>query len=205
MKKNCRTGLMAVINAIMLEKSCETAEHADRLAQYAAAIGRELGLTESDLLDLEMAAVLHDIGKMSVEERVLLKEDALTPEEWVSIRKHPEVGYRIAQATPELRRIADDILSHHERWDGTGYPRGLRGEEIPLLARIITLVDAYDAMISRRPYRLPLSVDEAKAELRRCAGSQFDPFLTRLFLEKVLTGERREIFSGCAAVPDPQE
>ncbi len=149
--------------------------------------------------------MLHDIGKMSVEERILLKEDVLTPEEWVSIRKHPEAGYRIAQATPELRRIADDILSHHERWDGTGYPRGLKGEEIPLLARIITLVDAYDAMISRRPYRLPLSVDEAKAELRRCAGSQFDPALTWLFLEKVLTEENREIFSGCAAAPGPQE
>lgn len=185
-RKSVRSDLIASINATMLEKSHETAEHADRLVQHAKAIGEHLMLPEATLFDLELATALHDIGKMSVDERILLKKEALTPEEWGQVRRHPEAGYRIAQATTELMPIADFILSHHERWDGNGYPRGLKGEEIPLIARIINIVDSYDAMTSQRPYGKPLTREEAIAEMERCSGTQFDPDLIRIFLEKIL-------------------
>gem|GEM_PF-634802 len=191
-RKSVRSDLIASINATMLEKSHETAEHADRLVQHAKAIGEHLMLPEATLFDLELATALHDIGKMSVDERILLKKETLTPEEWGQIRKHPEAGYRIAQATTELMPIADFILAHHERWDGNGYPRGLKGEEIPLIARIINIVDSYDAMTSQRPYGKPLTQYEAIAEMERCAGTQFDPDLIRIFLEKVLDQEESQ-------------
>ena len=110
----------------------------------------------------------------------------LDPEEWDEIRKHPEAGYRIAQATPELMPIAEHILAHHERWDGKGYPQGLKGDQIPLIARIITIVDSYDAMTENRPYRTAMSEEAAKAEIIRNAGTQFDPFITEVFVDKVL-------------------
>lgn len=191
-RKSVRSDLIASINATMLEKSHETAEHADRLVQHAKAIGEHLMLPEATLFDLELATALHDIGKMSVDERILLKKETLTPEEWGQIRKHPEAGYRIAQATTELMPIADFILAHHERWDGNGYPRGLKGEEIPLIARIINIVDSYDAMTSQRPYGKPLAKEKAIAEMERCAGTQFDPDLVRVFLEKVLEPEEEQ-------------
>lgn len=191
-RKSVRSDLIASINATMLEKSHETAEHADRLVQHAKAIGEHLKLPEGALFDLELATALHDIGKMSVDERILLKKDPLTPEEWGQVRKHPEAGYRIAQATTELMPIADFILSHHERWDGNGYPRGLKGEEIPLIARIINIVDSYDAMTSQRPYGKPMLREEAITEMKRCSGTQFDPELTRIFLEEVLALEESQ-------------
>ena len=191
-RKSVRSDLIASINATMLEKSHETAEHADRLVQHAKAIGEHLKLPEGALFDLELATALHDIGKMSVDERILLKKDPLTPEEWGQVRKHPEAGYRIAQATTELMPIADFILSHHERWDGNGYPRGLKGEEIPLIARIINIVDSYDAMTSQRPYGKPMLREEAITEMKRCSGTQFDPELTRVFLEEVLALEESQ-------------
>ncbi len=109
----------------------------------------------------------------------------LTPEEWVTVKKHPEVGYRIALATSDLHLIAEGVLSHHERWDGKGYPRGIAGEDIPLMARIISIADAFDAMTNERPYRAARSPEEALEELRRCSGTQFDPSLVPIF-ERVI-------------------
>lgn len=192
-RKSVRSDLMASINATMLEKSHETAEHADRLVRHSRAIGERLNFTENMLFDLELATTLHDIGKMSVEQRILMKSEKLTEEEWAEIKKHPEAGYRIAQATTELMPIAEYILSHHERWDGNGYPQGLQREEIPMISRIINLVDSFDAMTSQRPYGKTLNTEEAIEEMERCAGSQFDPELTRIYIDEILKKDMDEM------------
>ena len=127
-------------------------------------------------------AVLHDIGKVGIKESVLQKAGPLTPEDWEEIKKHPEIGYRIAQNIPELSKIAEYILYHHERWDGTGYPRKLKAEEIPLLCRILAVGDAFDAMTSDRTYRKAMSKEMALEEIKRNAGKQFDPEVVRNFL-----------------------
>lgn len=136
--------------------------------------------------DLEVFSILHDIGKIAIDDRVLNKPDKLNEGEWKEMTRHPEIGYRIAQAAPEIRHIADFILTHHERWDGTGYPQKLKGSEIPLLSRILSVIDAYDAMTQNRPYRKALSLEEAKKELQLNAGSQFDARIVEIFLEQVL-------------------
>ena len=135
---------------------------------------------------MELLSELHDIGKISVDTNILTKAGALTPEEWAEIRKHPEAGYRIARTVPELSQIAEYILAHHERWDGKGYPQGLLGENIPLLARIISVVDSFDAMTNDRAYRKAKSPGDAAQEIRREAGKQFDPFIAQVFVEKVI-------------------
>ncbi|PKM59757.1 MAG: hypothetical protein CVU99_11710 [Firmicutes bacterium HGW-Firmicutes-4] len=179
----------AVLNSIkttLFEKSNETEAHAERMADLAKQLGRVLGLDQEDLVSLELVATLHDIGKISIDSKLLLKNSPLTESEWAEIKKHPEVGYRIAQTVPELRKIAEYILCHHERWDGNGYPQGLKGEEIPLLARILAIVDAYDAMTQDRSYRKAMAEPEAITELQRHAGSQFDPALVAVFITEVI-------------------
>jgi HD-GYP domain-containing protein (c-di-GMP phosphodiesterase class II) len=124
-----------------------------------------LGLPDRDIVELELLSTLHDIGKISIDESILTKCGELTEPEWIEIKKHPEVGYRITQAIPELKHISDYILSHHERWDGSGYPQGLGGESIPLLSRILAVVDSYDAMTQDRVYRKAISKEAAIAEI----------------------------------------
>lgn len=193
-KMLCRNGgtysvLLNSIKATLYEKSNETKDHGDRMSLMAKKLGRILNLPYRDIDALELASTLHDIGKISVDLSILKKHDKLTEEEWDEIKKHPEVGYRIAQAVPELHSIAEIILSHHERWDGSGYPRGLTGEEIPLLARIISLVDSYDAMTDNRGYATVLNKQEAINEISKGAGSQYDPKITELFINEVLLKE----------------
>ena len=106
----------------------------------------------------------------------------MTPEEWEVIKKHPEIGYRIALSSPDLSPIAESILMHHERWDGSGYPLGVKGSDIPLNARILAIIDAYDVMVHGRPYQKSMSHQEALAEIKRCIGTQFDPHLTQIFM-----------------------
>jgi HD-GYP domain-containing protein (c-di-GMP phosphodiesterase class II) len=142
----------------------------------------ELKFSGKDLDQLTLLTMLHDIGKVAIRESILKKPGPLTLEEWEEMKKHPEIGYRIAQNTPELSAVAEYILFHHERWDGTGYPRGLAGEEIPLLCRILAVADAYDAMTSNRVYRQAMGKQEALAELKRNAGTQFDPALVEKFI-----------------------
>lgn len=183
----------AVLNSIkttLFEKSNETEAHAERMADLAKQLGRVLGLDQEELVSLELVATLHDIGKISIDSKLLKKNTPLTEAEWAEIKKHPEVGYRIAQTVPELRKIAEYILCHHERWDGNGYPQGLKGEEIPLLARILAIVDAYDAMTQDRSYRLAMAEPAAIAELQRHAGSQFDPALVAVFITEVIEKNR---------------
>jgi len=147
-------------------------------------LGRGLGLDRLDLEKLDLAAYLHDIGKASVPSDILLKTASLTDEEWEDVKRHAEAGYKVASAaTPDVASAAEEILSHHERWDGTGYPSGLQGEDIPLLSRIIALADAFDVMTRGTPYRPAKTRDEALREVKEQAGKQFDPNLAALLLE----------------------
>ena len=180
--KSAHSSILASIKAMMFEKSQETEEHAERLAQLSKSIGLVMSLTEDQLNDLELLSTLHDIGKMSISAEILSKPGKLGDKEWVEIRKHPEIGFRIAQATSELIPIAKYILCHHERWDGKGYPQGLIGEQIPLLSRIVAIVDSFDAMTNDRAYRSAMTKGEAIEEIRRNSGTQFDPDISQLFL-----------------------
>ena len=181
--RSIRSAILASLTNTLREKSFETEEHAERTRKLAIGIGNKLGLSESRLASLSLMATLHDIGKIATPDHILTKEDSLTAEEWEAIKKHPEVGYRITHASPDLAPISEAILAHHEWWDGRGYPRGLKGEAIPLIARIIALVDAYDVMTHGRPYKPAMTEQEALEELVRCAGSQFDPHLVEVFVE----------------------
>ena len=184
-RKSLHSSVMCSIRATLFEKSHETEEHAQRLVDLSKQVGIILGLSDRELDELELASALHDIGKMSVDQRILLKPGDLTTDEWEQIKKHPEAGCRIAMSCMELNHIAEYILSHHERWDGKGYPQGLVGEDIPLLSRIIAVVDAYDAMTQDRPYRKTLSAEEAMAEVMRNAGTQFDPQVARVLIQVI--------------------
>jgi len=150
-------------------------KHVRRTQKTAFLLGQRLNLDEAELGKLAILAVLHDIGKVAIPKDILLKPADLSSDEWKIMKTHTNIGYRIAKASPELEEIADCILHHHERWDGTGYPDKLKGEEIPLLSRIISVVDSHDVMVHNRPYHKAISENEAFNELLRCSGTQFDP------------------------------
>jgi len=181
--KSSRNAIIASIKATMAERNLETEQHAERLIALSKKIGVAIGLSDAEQDKLELLSTLHDIGKVGIDDAILLKPGPLTDLEWVEMRKHPEIGYRIAISSPELVPIADMILSHHERWDGTGYPQRLKGERIPLLDRILAITDAYDAMTNDRPYRRAMEPREAIDEITRWSNKQFDPTLVRIFLE----------------------
>ncbi len=183
--KSFHSSLISSMKTTLFEKSNETQEHAARLVSLAIPLGRQLNLTEEQLSELELLSGLHDIGKIGIDNSILAKRDKLTDNEWVEMKKHPDIGYRIAMASPELEPIAEYILCHHEKWDGTGYPQGVSKENIPLLSRILSIVDAYDAMTQNRPYRNALSVEVAIEEIERFAGIQFDPNIASLFVKLV--------------------
>ncbi|MTI84672.1 MAG: diguanylate cyclase [Firmicutes bacterium] len=159
-----------------------TEGHTDRLEELVVSLALSLGLAESRMSDLQLLAQFHDIGKVGIPDHILFKSSPLTDKEYAVMQRHSEIGHRIAQSAPDLAPIADWILKHHEFWDGSGYPLGLKEEEIPLECRILGIADAYDAMTSERPYRNPLSHERAVAELKKCAGKQFDPRLVNVFV-----------------------
>jgi len=146
-----------------------------------------MNLPDSELNRLELLITLHDIGKINISEAILTKKGSLTDNEWKTIKKHPEIGYRIAMATEEFSHVAEDILAHHERWDGTGYPQGLKESAISLLARITAIADAYEVMSNGRPYKKAMNSNEIIAEFRKCSGAQFDPELVEVFLSVLET------------------
>lgn len=183
-RRSLHHSLLASIRATMMEKSSETREHGDRMALMAHAIGEDMGLSESQQQDLKLLAHLHDIGKIVISDAVLNKPGKLSQAEWQLMKKHPEVGYRIAQSSPEIRHIAQSIRCHHERWDGKGYPRGVKGENIPVISRILAVVDAYDAMTHDRVYRKALSHQQAIDEIHSESGKQFDPRVAEIFIAR---------------------
>jgi|LSQX01.1.fsa_nt_gb diguanylate cyclase (GGDEF)-like protein/PAS domain S-box-containing protein len=181
--REIRETILKSIFTSLSQDTPETKEHNFSVRTICRMLGRLLGLDRKDLESLDLAAYLHDIGKASIPARILSKPGPLTPEEWEDVRRHAEAGYRVASsATADVASVADEILSHHERWDGSGYPSGLSGEDIPLLSRILSLADAFDVMTRGTPYRPPLTREEAFLEVEKQSGSQFDPGITALFL-----------------------
>lgn len=181
--KSIYSSIILSLERVLWEKSNETKEHAERLKKLVIAIGKEIRLPGNLLDDLTLLASLHDIGKIAISDAILTKKAKLSEKEWEIIKKHPDVGYQIAKSSPQISHIADGILYHHEWWDGSGYPKGLSGESIPLISRIVSIVDAYDVMIEGRVYKSALSSEEAINELKRCSGIQFDPDLVKIFIK----------------------
>jgi diguanylate cyclase (GGDEF)-like protein/PAS domain S-box-containing protein len=184
--KSIRSKTIDVIMDALVEKSQRELMHSRRVSSVCERIAQEMQLQPDFINQIRIAGLIHDIGKIGIDEKILNKPGALDEEEWVAMKKHPEAGWRILNSVSEFSELSEFVLSHHERWDGTGYPRGLKAEQIPIEARIIMIADSYDAMTSMRSYRTALSHDEAILELKRYAGIQFDPLITRLFVEKVL-------------------
>jgi len=185
-EKSFRSSVINALLATLAAKSEETEEHAERLQHYCAQLGKILGISNKELDEMSLFAMLHDIGKVGINDSILQKPGALTDAEWLEMKKHPEIGFRIAQNNVDLAPISEYILSHHEHWDGGGYPRGLKGEEIPILARILAIVDAFDAMTNERIYSKPRSHEAAAEEILHCAGKQFDPDIAHAFVTQVL-------------------
>ncbi len=176
--------LETLVNALEARDQ-ETKGHSVRVARYMLNIAEALGVRpgSQDWQDMQHGALLHDVGKIGVRDAILLKPAKLTPEEWEHMRKHPEIGFNILKEVKFLHGAAEIVLAHHERWDGAGYPRGLKAEEIPLGSRIFAVVDTFDSMTWDRVYRKALSPEESLQEILRCSGSQFDPLVVEAFLD----------------------
>lgn len=177
-----RSSLICAFNQLLDLKDLNTGVHSTRLAEWALHVARELGLDESCLGDIEVAALLHDIGKIGIADAILNKPGKLTAEEYELMKKHPEYGWAVLRQVPGMERASLIILHHHESYDGKGYPGGLKGEEIPMGSRIVAVIDAFDAMVSNRPYRQGLPFEEAERRLLEASGTQFDAKVVNRFL-----------------------
>ncbi|HOJ12364.1 MAG TPA: diguanylate cyclase [Clostridiales bacterium] len=178
-----RSSLIDSLRKTIEERTWETEAHAERMKDRALKLGRLLNLSNAELDELALLATLHDIGKIGIPDSILSKKGVLNTEEREIMKKHSEIGYRIAAASPELSNIANAILYHHEHWDGNGYPHGLKGKEIPITSRIISVIDAYDAMTNDRVYHAAISKEKAVEEITNCSGKQFDPRVVEAFLK----------------------
>ena len=182
-------GSLAALSAAIEARDPYARGHSSRVTVFCRAIAKRIGVENERLPVLRLGALLHDVGKLSVPPAVLLKNGPLTEAEFEHVRRHPAAGVRMLRSLGAPREILPSVLHHHERWDGTGYPRGRAGDRIPLEARILSVADSFDAMTSLRPYRTPRQVHDAIEELERCAGSQFDPELVAVFTEAWGEGE----------------
>lgn len=189
--KSTRSGMLTSLIHALKECDADTEAHVQRTQKMGILLGERIGLSDPQKSDLELLCVLHDIGKIGVPLDILNKPGRLTPEEWKIIQSHVEKGYQIALSSPALSQIADMIRYHHERWDGKGYPQGLKEDQIPLLSRVISVVDSFDAMISKRPYKKEMTVEEALEEIRRCSGTQFDPVIAAEFVQMIEEEQKR--------------
>ncbi len=185
-RQSARNNTINLILKALFEKNKREAVHSERVSTLCHDIAKALNFTKENIEQITSTGLIHDIGKIGIPESILDLQRKLNDEEWQIIKEHPEVGYRILSSSLEFSEIAQDVMQHHERWDGKGYPLGLKGENITLNARIICIADAYDAMIGERAYRNKLTKQEAIEELKRCSGSQFDPNIVKVFIEQVL-------------------
>ena len=190
-----RNSLICALNQLLDLKDLNTGVHSTRLAEWAMRVGRKIGMDDNDLGQLEVAALLHDIGKIGVPDSILRKPAKLTDDERALMNKHPEYGWSILRLLPGLQTASLYILHHHESYDGTGYPGGLKAEEIPIGSRIVSVIDAFDAMISNRCYRKGLPQEEAMRRLVESSGTQFDPQLVKVFLELAESEEVSSVFA----------
>ncbi len=183
-KNSMYSSILNSMRTALYEKSHETEEHTSRLYNTAKKVAFRYNVSSEELSDLELLCTLHDVGKIGVSDTILNYPGPLDEAQWEEMKKHSEIGYRIAMATPELKKVANYILYHQEKWDGSGYPKGLKGYAIPLLDRILSVADAFDAMISNRVYRKAMSKEEAFKELELCSGTQFDPDVVQIFINE---------------------
>ena len=196
--KNSYDSIVAVLCSALDLRDNVTLGQAKRLSEIASVLAHQMGLRKEQLRQIESAAILHDIGKIGVADAVLSKAGPLNEEEWLEMKRHPELGFQVLSGIDFLSEAAEVVYAHHERFDGSGYPRGLKGDEIPLGARVFAIVDAYDAMTSHRPYRKALPHHKAVEEIKRNAGTQFDPEIVRAFMD----AERRGLLFEGAEDPD---
>jgi HD-GYP domain-containing protein (c-di-GMP phosphodiesterase class II) len=193
---NFRTALVCSFNQLLDLRDLNTGVHSTRLAEWGLRVARDLGVPETCMSDLEMGALLHDIGKIGVPDHILNKPGRLTPEEYEVVKRHPEFGWTVIRNLPGMEQTSLYVLHHHENFDGTGYPARLQGAEIPIGSRIVSVIDAFDAMVSSRPYRDGMPVDEALRRLVEASGTQFDPAVIESFVSIAKT----EMTSVLAAV-----
>jgi len=166
-------------------RDADTHDHSKNVTKYSIELAQSMGLGDKQISDIKTAGLLHDIGKIGIKDAILLKQGTLTKEEFEVIKTHPEKALKILESVDDLKNIRDLIVAHHERFDGTGYPRGLKGEAIPLGSRILAIADSYDAMTSNRVYRAAMDRKTAIQEIIDCTGSQFDPKVAACFLQLV--------------------
>jgi len=179
------TDVVKVILKSLEEKDAYTKSHSLRVTEYALMLGTAYGLDKDSLEQLELASLLHDIGKIGVPDRILKKPGRLTKDEFEVMKSHPTKSSEMLEDITTLKHIAPFVKHHHERFDGTGYPEGLKGQDIPIFARILLIADTFDAMTSTRPYRKGLDLEITIAELKKCSGTQFDPQLVEIFIDCV--------------------
>jgi HD-GYP domain-containing protein (c-di-GMP phosphodiesterase class II) len=189
-----RQATICALNQMLDLKDLNTGVHGTRLAEWAVRIGQELGLDEATLEDVEVASLLHDAGKVSVPDAILRKPGPLNPDEWRIMKMHPEFSWAVLRLVPGLERASLFALHHHEKYDGSGYPAGLKGTDIPIGARIVSVIDAFDAMVASRPYKEGLPCEEALRRLVRDSGRHFDPAVVRHFVP-IASAELDSVFA----------
>lgn len=188
-RSSIRSKTIDLIMNALFEKSSREAMHSRRVSGFCVAIANKMNLSKDATNQLKIAGLIHDIGKIGVEEKILNKPGKLDADERRDIERHPEIGWRLLSSTDDFSELAQFVLNHHEKWDGSGYPNGLKGNAIPLESRIIAVADAFDAMTSKRSYKNEMGIDEAVNELKICSGTQFDPDIVEVFIKQVLVDE----------------
>lgn len=185
-RSSIRSKTIDLIMNALYEKSNREAMHSSRVSSICQSIAVKMNFDKDAVNQMKIAGLIHDIGKIGVDEKILNKPGSLTNDERKDVQRHPEIGWRLLSSTNEFTELAQFVLNHHEKWDGSGYPNGLKKDTIPLEARIIAVADAYDAMTSKRSYKSIIDQEEAVNELMRCAGTHFDPEIVEIFVNQVL-------------------